>query len=231
MHLRYNCTTQDLWIITYVLYGLDLDTTNPGGSMWAKKCEPGTDDCEGASGTKFVQYSGTIAGGNCDASCTSAPACGADGKCAWCCNDMWPIVNTTASGTTEWIGWMARVKFDHSKNATYTQFNAHFDAVEESSSKTSASTLRKKQIQGLCLDCTAGEAGLLVLTGEQMCSPATALSALSMCCVLPVALRRGSINPRAFIADSSCAALMASQHPSVLCLLGFVYSGSTSSSS
>lgn len=65
---------------------------------------------------------------------------------------MWPVLDNNV-----WVGWMAQVRFNNIKNASYTQLMTHWDSAGDVAG-TVSSVIRGGP-QGLCLDCSVTSGG------------------------------------------------------------------------
>lgn len=85
VHLRYSCTDNTMWILTYVFSAYMFQTSF--GDLWAVYNCPST-GCK-ASSDKFVQFAGTEENASCQSTCSaSTSGCSGTGQSCWCCQDV-----------------------------------------------------------------------------------------------------------------------------------------------
>jgi hypothetical protein len=161
-HMRYDCTSRSVWILTYVLPGTDLVPTT--GDMWVDTdcAAAGSSVCPNSAGAKTFDYEG----GATSASCSTSSTCDMDVglRTGICCLDFWPVTDTvTRAGVPqeEWIGYIAKGYFTlpGTNTAAWDTVSVHWDFGTITAKNTGSSTPRPGTGgSGICLNC-AGRGG------------------------------------------------------------------------
>lgn len=151
-HVRYNCTTQSFWVLTYAF--ADKVFNPEGKNMWAVTCATTATDlgtCDSGNQNKFLQMPDGASSPQAAGTCGGQSGCGSAASASeWCCQDMWAIVGS--ANNTDWFGWLGQARFQlqPNTNTSYAGAQVHFQSV---AATTTQSNGRNLSFNGMCLDC------------------------------------------------------------------------------
>jgi hypothetical protein len=156
-HMRYDCTDQSIWILTYVVPGTDLQANN--AALWTDTDCGGVDPtvCMTASGSKTFGVGATA--GACDTTCNTNPAL----RSNMCCLNTWPVTDTVTQNGVQvevQVGYIVKGYFTltATNKVAWDTILVHWDWQTSSDGGTgSSSALSGSGGNGICLNC-AGEA-------------------------------------------------------------------------
>lgn len=151
-HVRYNCTTQSFWVLTYAFVDKAFDLSP--GAMWAVTCATTDTDlgtCDSSNSDKFLQMPDSATTPQAAGTCGGQSGCGpATLASEWCCQDMWAVVGGVNNAT--WFGWLGQARFQlpSNTNTSYAQAQVHFNS---NGATTTQSNARNLSFNGMCLAC------------------------------------------------------------------------------
>jgi hypothetical protein len=149
-HLRYNCTTGKLWVLSYVFTDRFLE--QQFDNHFASTCpDDPAGGCNSGTGNKFIQMgAGTCAGQSSKCPAPSLPSA-SNPTGGLCCSDTWKVTDTAT-----WVGWLGEANITLPAGATtaITGLLVHTQAGTVSGMFDTTSNIQQDQANGICLDCS-----------------------------------------------------------------------------